>query len=153
MRCKWWSRSSYGSWHRTAICWGSSEWKVKPKLATMSENGFPLPHWAGTKHNDKTLKDEIGHFRFSSNPLLMSLTERMSVPHSAKIFSGHWARLRGRERMQWHARVGENTAESGDITQDTETWHRDMRTFTKHKDSVNNNLGSDKKLERVELLH
>ena len=153
MRCKWWSRSSYGSWHRTAICWGSGEWKVKPKLATMSENGFPLPHWAGTKHNDKTLKDEIGHFRFSSNPLLMSLTERMSVPHSAKIFSGHWARLRGRERMQWHARVGENTAESGDITQDTETWHRDMRTFTKHKDSVNINLGSDKKLERVELLH
>ena len=56
--------------------------RTPPKLATMSENGFPLPHWDGTEHNDKTLKDEIGHFGFSSNPLVMGLTERMSVPHS-----------------------------------------------------------------------
>ena len=51
-------------------------------LVTMSENGFPFPHWAGTKHNDKTLKAEIGHFRFSSNPLLIASTERKRVPNS-----------------------------------------------------------------------
>ena len=113
-----------------------SEWEVNRTPATMSENGFPLPHWVGTKHNDKTLKDEIGHFRFSSNPLVMCL-----FPIPCKISVGHWARLSAGERMQWHARVGENTVDDADITQDTDTatWG-DMRTWAKHNDTVNNNL-------------
>ena len=130
MRCKWWSWSSYGSWHRKT----SVEDRVNEKWSEPQRQwvkmGSPFPHWVGTKHNDKTLKDEIGHFRFSSNPLVMGLTERMRVfPIPCKICVGHWARLSVGERMQWHGWVGENTVENADITQDTDTvtwWHEDL---------------------------
>ena len=130
MRCKWWSWSSYGSWHRKTSVEDRVNEKWSEPRRQWVKMGSPFPHWVGTKHNDKTLKDEIGHFRFSSNPLVMGLTERMRVfPIPCKISVGHWARLSVGERMQWHGRVGENTVENADITQDTDTvtwWHEDL---------------------------
>ena len=143
MRCKWWSWSSYGSWHRKTSVQDRVNEKWSEPRRQWVKMGSPFPHWVGTKHNDKTLKDEIGHFRFSSNPLVMGLTERMRVlfPIPCKISVGHWARLSAGERMQWHGRVGENIVENADITQDTDTvtWG-DMKTWAKHNDIVNNNL-------------
>ena len=69
--------------HLLRIEWKRSE--ANPSKAGDNEWKWVPP---SSFHNDKTLKDEIGHFRFSSNPLVMGLTERMRVcsPLSAKYW-------------------------------------------------------------------